>query len=499
MKKQIKKIVTAVFSLILCRCTANSAVFAADPYDVYNYDRWGDPIPSQAGYSAERSVTGHDLGIGAMNMPSDIFCAFDGNFYIADTGNNRIIAVNSDFDKAVRTYESFIMPNGTKTNLKKPSGVFLSAENQYMYIADTDNSRVLVADLEGYVIKEITKPESEIYDSRRTFNPERVIADKAGNVYVVLNNITTGAAMFSPDGEFTGFYGANRVQPTAEIIGDYFAELFMSDEKKARRTRSVPTGITSFDIDGDFIFTCTSSTEQTADTVKKLNAAGKNIFADNEAVFGDYAPMYDTSQNRLLASAIVDIDIAEDGNINCLDLTMGRIFQYDEDCNLLFIVGTNSSQTGGFRQAAALESYGDRLYVTDTMKNTVTIFRETEFGEIVHKASYLHNEGLYEEALNPWLEVLERDGNYRRAYLGVAAAKLRSGEYEEAMEYAKLADAGKIYDKAFEGYRMDFIKRNFELIILGGIFAGIAVAGIIRSRKEKKAALAAAKSTEKEE
>ena len=503
MKKIFKRAVTAALSVIICGYTAIFTASAKEPYDVYNYDRWGEPIPSQAGYTAERAVSGYDLGVGAMNMPSDIFCAFDGNFYITDTGNNRIIAINSDFTDAVRVYDSFIMADGTKTALKKPSGIFISAENQLMYIADTENSRVLITDLDGYVVREITKPDTEIYDSRRTFNPQRVIADKAGNVYVVLNNITTGAAMFSPDGEFTGFYGANRVQPTAEIIGDYFSGLFMSEEKLTRRTRNVPSGITSFDIEGDFIYTCTSSSTQTTDTIKKLNSAGKNIFANNEAVFGDYSPMYDTSQNRVLASAIIDVDIAEDGNINCLDFTMGRIFQYDEDCNLLFIVGTNADQVGGFKQAAALESCDDRLYVTDTMKNTVTIFKETDFGEVVHKASALHNSGCYEEALDPWLEVLKYDGTYRRAYLGIAAAKLRSGDYGEAMKYAKLADAGKIYDKAFEGYRMEFIRNNFEPILLALIFGSIAIAGIIKSRKDKKAALAAerkkGKSDEKEE
>lgn len=497
MKKLFKRAVTAVLSLIICGYTAVFTASAKEPYDVYNYDRWGEPVPSQAGYTAERAVSGYDLGVGAMDTPSDIYCAFDGNFYITDTGNSRIIAVNSDFTESVRVYDSFTMPDGTETTLKKPTGIFISAENQLMYIADTDNSRVLVSDLSGSVVREITKPDSEIYGGQRTFNPHRIIADKAGNIYVVLNNITTGAAMFSPDGEFTGFYGANRVQPTAEIIGDYVSGLFMSEEKRARRTRNVPSGITSFDIEGDFIYTCTSSSSQTTDTVKKLNSAGKNIFATNENVFGDYSPMYDTTQNTLLASAIVDIDIAEDGNINCLDLTMGRIFQYDEDCNLLFIVGTNASQVGGFRQAAALESCGDRLYVTDTMKNTVTIFKETDFGKAVHEASTLHNGGYYEEALLPWLEVLKYDGTYTRAYLGVAAAKLRSGDYEEAMKYAKLADAGKIYDKAFEGYRMEFIRNNFEPILLALIFASIAIAGCVKIRKDKKAALAAEMKKEK--
>lgn len=493
MKKSLIKLASsAISAVLLCGGLTASAVSAAEPYDVYNYDRWGDAIPSQAGYIAERAVSGYDLGIGAMDTPSDIFYAFDDNFYIVDTGNNRIIAVNGEFNEVVRVYDSFKMPDGSETVLKKPMGVYISAENQLMYIADNENSRILVSDLDGNAVSEITKPSSEVYDQKRTFLPQRVIADKAGNVYVVLNNITTGAAMFNPDGEFTGFYGANRVQPTAEIISDHFSKLFMSEEKRARRVRNVPTGITSFDIDGDFIFTCTSSSTQTTDTVKKLNAAGKNIFANMELAFGDYAPVYDTSQNKLLASAIVDIDIAEDGNINCLDFTTGRIFQYDEDCNLLFITGTKANQVGGFKQAAALESRGDKLYVTDALKDTVTIFAETEFGKIVHEASALHNGGYYEEALGPWQEALKRDGNYRRAYLGVAAAKLRSGEYEEAMKYAKLADAGDIYNKAFEGYRMDFIKKNFELIISAVIILALALFVLSRKSKKRRIALAAA-------
>lgn len=491
MKKNLKKILSSALSAVLLSSMTTFAVSAAEPYDVYNYDRWGDPIPSQAGYIVDRAVSGYDLGIGAMDSPSDIFYAFNDIFYIVDTGNHRIIAVNSDFDQVIGVYDRFTMPDGTSTTLKMPMGIYISAENQLMYIADNENARVLISDLDGNVVNEITKPSSEVYDQKRTFLPQRVIADKAGNVYTVLNNITTGAAMFSPDGEFTGFYGANRVQLTSEIVGNYFSNLFRSEEKRARRARNVPTGITSFDIDGDFVFTCTSSSTQTTDTVKKLNAAGKNIFADMELYFGDFTPVYDTSQNKVLAPAIVDIDIAEDGNINCLDFTTGRIFQYDEDCNLLFITGTVAKQVGGFDHAAAVESRQDKLYVVDSQKDTVTIFKETKFGKIVHEASALHNSGCYEEALEPWLEVLKRDGNYSRAYLGVAAAKLRAGEYKDAMKYAKLADSGKIYNKAFEDYRMDFIKSNFEIILI--VIAVLITALFIISygRKKRRLALAA--------
>ena len=252
MKKLTRRLVTLALSgAILGGCISAVTASAREPYDVYSYDRWGEAIPSQAGYIAERAVSGYDLGVGAFESPSDIFYDHNDIFYVVDSGNDRIVAVDSDFREAVRVYDSFTMPDGSQTKLKNPQGIFISADNDLMYIADNENARVLVCDTDGNVVREITKPDSEIYDQKRTFLPQRVIADKAGNVYIVLGNITTGAAMFDPEGEFIGFYGANRVQPTAEIVSNYVTSLFASEEKRARRTRNVPTGITSFDIDGD--------------------------------------------------------------------------------------------------------------------------------------------------------------------------------------------------------------------------------------------------------
>ena len=239
MKSKLKRCITAAaaFAALLTMGVSSAAAERA-PYESYNYDRWGEAVPSQAGFSAERSVSGYDLGVGAFESPSDIFCDHEHIFYIVDTGNDRIVAVNPDFDDVVKVYDSFTMPDGSKTTLNKPMGVYVSAENDYIYIADSDNSRVLISDKAGNVQGEIKKPESEVYDQKRTFLPQRVLADKAGNVYVVLSNITTGAAMFAPDGSFMGFYGANRVEPTAKIVSNYIRSIFMSDEKKAQRKRT---------------------------------------------------------------------------------------------------------------------------------------------------------------------------------------------------------------------------------------------------------------------
>ena len=117
-----------------------------------------------------------------------------------------------------------------------------------MYIADTGNSRLLVCDLDGNVQMELKRPDSTLYENE-TFKPQKVVADKAGNIYMVLNNITNGAAMFNSDGEFQGYFGANSVDATAEVVANYFWNLFATDEMRANSSRNVAAGITSFDVD----------------------------------------------------------------------------------------------------------------------------------------------------------------------------------------------------------------------------------------------------------
>lgn len=478
MKKTICNLIAVWIIIIAGLC--HGVTHAAVPYGSYSYDSRGNAVPSQAGYSAERSISGNDLGTGSLDSPSDIFYDENELFYIADTGNNRIIAVNSSFDKAVRIYTDFETDNGEQTFLSNPTGIFVSPERDMMYIADSGNSRVLVCSREGRVIMEITKPDDPVYDSSKTFQPRKVIADKAGNIYVQLGNITSGAAMFDPKGGFMGFYGANRTEATAEVVLQHIRNLFSSEEKRSNRTRTVPAGISGFDIQGDFVFTCTSSSSQKVDTVKKLNAAGKNIFADKKVTFGDLTPIYVPSINTLMESSIVDIDISEEGFINCLDSTTGRIFQYDEECNLIFITGEKSGQLGGFKETAAIESAEGRLFVLDSAKNTVTVFEETSFGRAVHKAVVLYNEGRYEDALAPWYEVLRRDGNYRRAYVGVASALLNKGDYKDAMKYARLGYDVDIYNKAFAGQREIFIHDNFAVIIMAA--AALIILWIFRKK-----------------
>lgn len=482
MAGRIKKFMTLAAILLTGTCCADASVCKGEGYDVYNYDRWGEAVPSQAGYEAVKSVSGDILGVGSFSSPSDLFRNDDGTLYIVDSGNSRIILVDENVDTVLDIFDS-VMYHGSKLPLKEPKGIFVSHDDT-MYIADTENSRVIRCSRDHEADMIIEKPVSGLYPSDLTFYPQKVIADKAGNVYVVVNNITGGVLMYNSDGDFTGFFGANRVEKTSKVIWNHFWRAFATDSMRKYMKNSVPSPVSNFDIDKDgFVYTCCDSSSKETDLVKKVNAAGYNLFADIKTDFGD-SPTADYS--NFPQNSFTDVDISDTGMINCLDYENGRIFQYDEDCNLLFIFGAKGNQLGTFGQVSSLESSDEKIYIADSQKNTVTIFEETDFGATVHKAACLYNDGYYEEALEPWREVLKMDGNYRRAFIGISGALLNKGDYKGAMKYAKLADSQERYNKAFEGYRREFVQKYFGFIMAVVIIVTAGSIYLSRKRKQKR-------------
>ncbi|MCQ2416277.1 MAG: hypothetical protein MJ071_00490 [Oscillospiraceae bacterium] len=482
-KRALRFCAAGVFTAAALCSFAAVPVSADEPYDVYNYNYLGEAVPSQAGYLASRTVSGTDLNTTAWNDPSDLCRDADDLFYLADSGNNRILQIDSSFQKVLKIYDTFTMPDGSETTLNHPKGIYISPDTGLMYIADNENARALICRQDGSVVMELTKPDSNVYDQDLTFLPQKILCDNAGNVYIILNNTTKGAAMFDADGTFIGYYGANHVAATAQVIANHFWNAIASEEEKRYRARSTPTAFDNFDIDTvkGFIFTSTSSASSDTDIVKKVNPEGYNLFSYmSDFRWGDLFSTWYSGKNY--KTKIVDIDIGDDGSINCLDATTGRVFQYDKEADLLFIMGTVGDQVGGFTagSVSALETRGENcetIYVLDSAKGTVTVFEQTVFGSIVHEADALYNGGYYQEALEPWMEVLKRDGNYRRAYLGISSAYYNMGMYKESMEYAKKADSSQRYNRAFERYRSQWLKAHFTAILAAAAALFAAVYG----------------------
>lgn len=476
---------------------------ADEPYIGYNYDWWGDPIPSQNGFVVEDVITGADMGAGTLSEPNDLFLHNDsGKFYIVDTKNNRIVVTDSEFKNAKviseLTYSEAFSENDSKikkTTFNAPMGVYVRTDKDdhtLIYVADSANERVVAFNEDLEIEMEYVRPSSDVYDSQVTFNPNKVVVDSAFNVYVVVPSITQGAVQFSADGTFNGYYGANRVNATAEVIAQQFWKLIYTREQIIAMRRNVSIEISNVDIDEEgFIYTVTESRTSDTDVIKKLNPAGTNIFTNlgyDEYTYGDFASgrYY---KGKSYNNAICDVDIDQDGNIYLLDFATGRVFQYTNECDLLFIFGGLGTQKGTFTSVSAVESYNGKVYVLDSRKNSVTIFKQTEFGGIVQNAIYLFNEGLYDEAKGPWEEVLRRDANYWLAYIGLGNAYLNQGDYSTALDYFyRNSRAG--YNRAFKSYRIEFIRANFTwmmTVIIVLILALIIWSYVKKSLAKKKA------------
>ncbi len=500
----MKKLTAFICTAAVAASTFVVAASADEPYIGYNYDWWSDPIPSQNGFVVEDVVNGTDLGIGSFAEPNDLFVHNEsGKFYIVDSKNNRIIETDSTFSPdntrviTELTYsDSFPEAESKikKTTFNYPKGIYVRTDKDdhtLIYVADSSNERVVAFNTDLEIEMEYVRPSSDVYDSQVTFNPDKVVVDSAFNVYVVVPSITQGTVQFSANGTFNGYYGANRVNATAEVIAQQFWKLIYTREQIISMRRNVSIEISNIDIDKEgFIYTVTESRTSDTDVLKKLNPAGTNIFTNlgyDQYTYGDASSRYYKGKNY--TSAICDVDVDQDGNIYLLDFATGRIFQYTNECDLLFIFGGIGTQKGTFTSVAAVESYGGKVYVLDLRKNNITVFKQTEFGGIVQNAIYLFNEGLYDEAKGPWEEVLRRDSNYWLAYIGLGNAYLNQGDYATALDYFYRNSRGG-YNRAFKSFRIEFIRANFTwmMIVVIAIIVLLIVLSYVKKYKAKKKA-----------
>lgn len=532
----IKRMAARVSAAVMAAVTLTTTVaYADEPYTGYNYDWWGDPVPSQNGYVVDQIYTGNDMGAGPLTEPSDMFFSENEDLFIADTSykaegatdsmKGRIVVTDSDFNlkftvesldfSAVQDWydlKDSELKSGaiTQADYNKytnpyfngPTGVYVDTDEgvDTIYVADNANDRVVQFAIDeigsddhklavGKVQMVFTRPASNMYDASITFNPDKVLVDAAKNVYICIKSITKGAVVYSKEGDFNGYFGANRVEATGEVIMNAFWKLIFNREQAKRMRRSVPVEISNFDIDDDnFIYTVTESKTVTTDVLKKLNSAGTNIFTNlgySDYTFGDYLTKY--YRNKTYTSQITDVDVDKNGVINLLDVATGRVFQYDDECQLLFIFGGLGQQKGTFTTPNAVESLGDKIYVLDGRKASVTVFKQTEFGAIVHNAIALFNKGKYEEAREPWEEAIRRDSNYWLAYIGLGNAYLNEGDYETAMKYFYY-NSKTGYNDAFKSWRMNFIRDNFTLfaVIIILLIIAIYVISTIKNKRRIK-------------
>ncbi|MDF2674739.1 MAG: repeat containing protein, partial [Clostridiales bacterium] len=199
-----------------------------------------------------------------------------------------------------------------------------------------------------------------------------------------------------------------------------------------------------------------------------------------------------------IKTSFVDVNADPEGFINVLDTTRGRIFQYDQDGRLIAIFGGKSNQVGTFNSPVAIDNLNGEILVLDDKRGDVTIFRLTEYGQLIHKAVKLYNEGLYEESMEPWKEVLKRDNKLEIAYIGIGKAQLKKGNYKEAMRDFKFGYDVKDYSKAYGLYMSLVVRNNIGVIAAVLVLLYVSVKLFKKRNKLKRIISRAKKSKDKE-
>ncbi|MBO5286766.1 MAG: YIP1 family protein [Clostridia bacterium] len=487
--KKLIKITALAFALIL---VLPLGAFAATPYSTYTYSIDGLVLDSPDAYvpSGNGPVNSATLGLElGLREPTDIEADSEGNIYITDKGNNRIVVTNEYYELKY-TITDFVNDEGVEDTFNTPVSTFVVDEGKYrgLYVCDKANGRILVFNQEnGDFIRVIGKPESDLMGDA-DYAPISCVVDKHGRIYAVSEKTTAGIIVMTSAGDFINFIGAPKVSVSA-----LEALIKLISPGAAATITHVPTTYSNLDIDkttGEFVYATIIYTADDEENqlgaitsknsdyapVRLLNANGTDIMNRN----GFFAPAGEVavdlaSRTKVTASNssapvgvsnIMDVASGPNGVWSIIDSKRSKVYTYDSDGNLLYIFGDMGAQFGNIQKAIAITYQGSNIVVLDVTSASFTVYRRTEYAEVLDKAIGYQNTREYEKAVEMWDEVLARNNNFDTAYVTKGKALYRDGNYEEAIKYFQNAYDVENYATAYKEIRSSIMATWFPLLII---------------------------------
>ncbi len=499
--KRISKILLSAVLIVAMLFPTTQVLGAAGsdtvPYDSFYY--WNDngrkiAMLSKAVFEPSHSISGKDLGIGEF-LEIQHTAVYDNKLYIMDSGNGRIVVVDSNYDFIEQITEFDY--NGEKLTFTGAKGIYV--DDSGMYVCDTASKRLIWV-RDGQVQRVITRPDDPAIPETFDYAPSRLVRDSSGYYYLLCDASYYGLMVFTDEFEFVGFFGSNQVKTTlSSAIKEAIKSLFDTETKHSTSIQALPYAIKDICIDSEG-FLMSLNTEYKGQ-IKRYGLTGSNtmkvkngfVVSNTDGYnFADEPVVYQNNENKYrewVSSAIVSIYADSDGFFYGVETKHGRVFMYDTAANVLSVFGGGFSagnQLGTFVTPSSICALNGDLLISDFTTGKITVFKLTEYGKLLKTADSLSLKNKYTEAKPYWTQINNYDKNNQLAYVGLAKAALKEENYKLAMEYAELADSKAIYAEAYEVVRNDFLKDNFIWIFLVAVAAISALAYFfVRSKREK--------------
>ncbi|MCL2107954.1 MAG: hypothetical protein FWH20_01225 [Oscillospiraceae bacterium] len=354
------------------------------------------------------------------------------------------------------------------SGFNSPHGIFVDKHGE-IFIADTLNQRILRLDNDFNYINSVFRPDDPtVVDDGIEFLPLKLVADFSGRIFTQVRNVNKGFMEFDVDGTFHGYMGASRVEPR---LIDIFWKRIATDAQRRQMELFVPTEYNNLSLDHDgFVYATLSAYSGNpfdgVAPVRRLNAIGEDILIRNgyaEPAGDWWGGSFGGIQGM---SRFADVTVFPNNSYAVLDRTRGRIFMYDYQGELLYVFGGIGNTRGRFLDVAAIDRMGDNLLVLDPRAATVTRFAPTRYGSYITAAMDYYYSGDYDKSAEMWNMVMNLNGNYDFAYIGMGRAALRNEQYAEAMRLYEIKHDQENYGKAFQLFRKDWIEANITTILL---------------------------------
>lgn len=458
----------AAFLLVLLMVLGSSAS-AVVGMDAFVADKDENFIPIPTAYEVHDTFKNLDEA-GFMSHPEDIFVGPDDMLYIADTENNRVLVMTREGEVV-----EIITESGGK-KLSKPRGVYVG-DDLSLWIADTGNLRLTTMNADRTHRKDYIKPDSALLENNFTFDVQKLFVAQTGYIYVL-----KGANLIAIDetNSFRGYLGADDV---GFSLSRTLIRMFGTKSQVERTVKQEPASYSNFFIGSDGMIYGILSNKDTAQ-IRKLNSVGSNTYPEEK-----YGFTLEDEEGEPLKPTMADVTVENNGIITVVDRLSGLIYQYDQEGNLLCSFGGIGTVGGLFQIPVSIDADSEgNLYVLDYSTGSITVFKPTHFIQLVHEAVRLHGEGRYEEALGYWQEALEIDSNYALAHQGVAKVMGKQENWKAALDSYYLADDKEGYSEAFSEYRHGLFRQYFvpivAVIFVGG-FLLIKLLGLAKRKADQ--------------